>query len=190
MVQPRRRLPPGRAVRLLANALVVLLAGCAGTAVNPHLRSPDEALRACAQWYAALDHAVDAAGVRDAQDSRIPGFPYLRVSRHLSSLRDHATASEAAMRAFSERLTELDLEARRFEIDNLPEWSGPRPTALKRTGDCARLLRDADLAVAERRRELLDRASVPDDYSLGLRTLGLYPLTRIPFASGVRKYEA
>jgi hypothetical protein len=112
------------------------------------------------------------------------------VSRFLASLRDRAAASEAAMKAFTGRLLELDLEARRFEIDNLPEWSGPRAAALRRTADCGRLLREADLAEPGVRAELLARAAVPDDYSAALRALGLYPLTRIPFAAGVRRYEA
>ncbi|WP_332670673.1 hypothetical protein [Aromatoleum sp.] len=32
-------------------------------------------------------------------------------------------------------------------------------------------------------------ATVPDDYSLARRVVGLYPLTRIPFAAGVRAFE-
>jgi len=143
--------------------LMLLLCGCARTPFDAHLASPDEPLRACAQWYEAIDQAVDAAGVRDAQYPRVQGFPYLRVSRYLSSVRDHARASDSAMRVFGDRLLELDLEARRYELQNLPEWAGSREAALKRTADCGRLLRDADLAKPQSREELLARAVVPDD---------------------------
>jgi hypothetical protein len=177
-------------MRAAVLGFLLLVAGCASTPFDAHLASRDEPLRVCAQWYEALDREVDAADVRDAQYPRVRGFPYLRVSRFLSSLRGRAGESEAAMKAFSERLLELDLEARRFEIENLPQWDGPRAAALKRTADCGRLLREADLADPRARAALLEWAKVPDDYSLGLRTLGLYPLTKIPFANGVRDFEA
>lgn len=144
-------------------ALGLVAAGCASTPFDAHLASPEEPLRACAQWYEAVDQAVEAAGVRDAQYPRVPGFPYLRVSRYLSSLRDHARASDSAMRVFTERLLELELEARRFELQNAPHWDGSREAALKRTADCGRLLRDADLAKPAARSQLLARALVPDD---------------------------
>src|SRR5690606_29399060 len=38
--------------------------------------------------------------------------------------------------------------------------------------------------------ELLGRAVVPDDYSTASRVLGLYPVTRLLFAKGVRAWEA
>lgn len=146
---------------LLAGLLLV--AGCAArTPFDAHLASTDEPLRACAQWFEALDHAVDTARVRDAQYPRVPGFPYLRVSRYLSSVRDRARANESAMRVFSDRLLELDQEARRFEIQNAADWPGSREAALKRTADCGRLLLDADLASPAARQELLERAVVSD----------------------------
>jgi len=173
--------------------LVALLAGGCASIESPfeaHLASGDEQVSACARWFDALDRTIDAAGVRDAEDTRVPGFPYLRVNRLLASLRDRAAASEAGMRSFAGRLAELDLDARRFEIDSLPQWDGPRAAALKRTADCGRVLRERDLGDARARAALLARAEVPDDYSSAQRVLGLYWLTRIPFAHGVRRWEA
>jgi hypothetical protein len=37
---------------------------------------------------------------------------------------------------------------------------------------------------------LLERADVPDDYSTTLRIAGLYALTQIPFAAGVRRWQS
>jgi len=181
--------------------LAAAAAGCASLQgeFEAHLESPAAAVRECAQWYRALDREIDSAGTRDAQHSRVPGFPYLRVDRMLASLRGRAAASEHALHAFAERLLELDLESRRHEIDNLPRASidalpgmGPdftRGHVMRRTRDCGRLLREIDLAKPQARAALLAAAQVPDDYSAALRTLGLYPLARIAFAAGVRRWE-
>lgn len=170
----------------------LLVAGCAAieAPLAPHLESGASDVRECAQWYRALDAEIDAGGVRDAQYTRVPGFPHLRVDRSLASLRGRAERSQQAMRAFAERLGELDLEARRHELKNLRSLNeNARTLAMRRARDCGRLLREADVVDREARTRLLEAAQVPDDYSLALRTLGIYPLTRIPFASGVRKWQ-
>ncbi len=174
----------------------VLLSGCAGFG-GMEYSSP--AARDCTDWYRAIDAEIDAARVRDAQDSRVAGFPYLRTSRLLSSFRGEAAASERVLHALVDRMQALDLEARRHEIVNLPQERLPAPpgaasmqardVALRRTQDCARLLREIDLAVPERRAALLERATVPDDYSSTSRVLGLYALTKVPFSQGLRRYQ-
>jgi hypothetical protein len=190
--------------RIALAALLALLAGCAslegGGHLDAHLGSESAAVRACAAWYRALDEAVEAAGVRDAQYAQLPGFPYFRVDRLLASLRGRAAASEPALQAFAERLLELDLESRRHEIENLapqefaslPEMRADfaRGAALLRTRGCGRLLRGIDLAKPATRAGILESARVPDDYSLASRVLGLYPLSRIVFADGSRRWEA
>ena len=187
---------------LRALLIAAALAGCA-TLDRPfgeHLESSAVVVRDCAEWFAALDEAIDAAGVRDAQETRIPGFPYLRVNRPLSALRDRAAKDAGAVQAFALRLAALDYSARSAEIANLPDdrlqglpaltVPGSRREAVARTRDCGHLLREIDVAKPEARRLLLERAEVPDDYSAPLRVLGLYALTRYPFASGVRRWEA
>jgi hypothetical protein len=192
--------------RLLVAATLAALSGCASIAPHSgpdfeaHLASEALPVRSCAEWYRALDHAVDETGVRDAQFARVPGFPYLRVDRAHAAQRDRARSGEAALQALAERLLALDLEARRFEVDNLPAERVralpgvaadlPRNDAMLRTRGCGRLLREIDVAKPAARERLLARASVPDDYSLAQRVLGLYPLLRIPFAAGVRRWEA
>jgi hypothetical protein len=126
--------------------------------------------------------------VRDVQYARMQGFPYLRVDRLLASLADRAAANELAMRAWSEHLLELDLESRNAEIENLPVRPAGAP--LQRTRMCGTMLRDADLTQPETRKAMLAAARVPDDYSDSDRTVGLYPLTRLAFSSGVRRWEA
>ena len=185
--------------RLAAAFCAAIASGCATLEApfRDHLESGWPLVRECAEWYRALDQRVDAAGVRDAQDTRVPGFPYLRVSRLLAALRPAAAAHEPALQALGERMLALDLEARRFEIMNLaPEQFGDLPDdgfglrlALQRTQQCGRLLREIDFAKPGARETLLQRAGVPDEYVVRNRILGLYPLTRLFFASGVKRYE-
>jgi hypothetical protein len=170
----------------------LLVAGCATLdgQLAAHLESGPSEVRECAQWYRALDAEIDAAGVRDAQYTRVPGFPHLRVDRLLAALRSRAAQSDPALRAFAERLVELDLESRRYEIQNLSTLNeSVRGQTLRRARDCGKLLSDADLASGEARAALLAAARVPDDYSTARRVLGLYSLTKIPFAAGVRRWE-
>jgi hypothetical protein len=188
--------------RVLAAGMSVLLAACATPQrdFSDHLASDSPPVRLCAQWYRELDAQVDAAGVRDAQYTPVGGFPYLRVDRFHAALRPRAEASESALHAFVERLLELEGESRRHEIDNLPpealaalpgalQEARPRAAVLRQTLECARLLRERDLASPQARTAMLERAHVPDDYSMANRILGLYPLTRIAFSAGIRRWQ-
>lgn len=177
----------------LAGVLAVLscaalACGCA-TLEPPfgaHLASEVPQVRECAEWYRMLDERVAAAGARDAQDARVPGFPYLRVNRFLAALRPAAMQSEPALRALADRMRALDLEARHYEIMNLPS---AEHLSLQRARQCGGLLLEADLADPAARAALLERAEVPDDYRSLNRVLGLYWFTRLPFAEGVRRYQ-
>ncbi len=185
-------------MKRFAAALAVLsAAGCASLAPAPstHLASDAKALRDCAEWYRELDERVDAAGVRDAQDSRIAGFPYLRVNRLLASYRAEAAADQRVLGAMVERMQALDIEARRREAANLPasdaavrDRLGER-MVVQRASGCAAALREADLADPSARAAMLERAVVPDDYSSASRVLGLYAVSRLPFSEGVRRHQ-
>jgi hypothetical protein len=175
----------------VAVAAAVLFSGCAtlDAPFSQHLEAPPGALRDCAEWFAKLDARVAEARVRDAQDTRIAGFPYLRTSRLLASLRPLAESNDLALHALAERMHALDREARRYEIMNLPGGQLPERAAIERTRECGKLLREADLAVPASRRALLDRARVPDDYSTASRVAGFYALSKFAFAAGVRRGE-
>ncbi len=190
----------GRAASLASAAL--LLAGCAAThaPLATHLASEAPPVRACAQWFQALEAEIDAAGVRDAQDARVRGFPYLRVNRVLAALAPRAAADRNVLHALADRMTALDLAARRAEMANLPDerlralpglvLDARRGEAASRTRECARLLREIDFAKPASSMLALERAKVPDDYSSARRFFGLYALSRLPFAAGVRRWEA
>lgn len=177
----------------------LVLAGCAGIgAVTSSGPDRDESAGSCRSTFDALDARIDAEGVRDAQDTRIEGFPYLRVSRLLESFASRAEGRE--LKPWVEGLAALDREARRFELANLPDAArapleirarSAHGAALEEAVEaCRRRLVDIDLASDERVRTLRERAVVPPDYSQWKRFLGLYPVTSIFFAQGVQRLQA
>jgi hypothetical protein len=142
---------------------------------------------ACTDFFTDLDQQVDAAGVGDAEQARIAGFPYLRVDRFLSSMRTRPM-DNVEFEAWVDRLQALDLQARVKELGNLPQ---PYPSW--GTGDikrqllrCATLLRKKDMADEVRRKKLRTAADVKPDYQTIKRVLGLYPISSQFVLMGVR----
>jgi len=178
---------------LLLTALCVLLGGCAAVSS----RAPESSSRdagECHALYADVDRAVDAAGVRDGAAARVAQFAQLRVNRLLASFAAEPMNAEQT-RAWIMHMAALDLDARRVELANLPS---PAHESLSRQhGDvsealarCSVQLQADDLAVPARLQQLREAARVPDDYDSWKRVAGVYWLSRIPFASGVRRYQA
>jgi hypothetical protein len=193
----------------LSFAWVLALLISTGCAVLPTPSRVDRATApaqtiACADWYAALDAQTDLAGVRDAGAARLAGFPHLRVDRFTASLKDALppqVATAGAAVALLQRLQQLDIDARHAELANLPPQAlallggsaaaPPDPAqALQKTQHCAQQLSAYHLASAEHTNSLLGQLVVPDDYSTTYRLLGAYALSRYPFASGIRRFEA
>ena len=154
----------------------------------------------CPAWLAQLDGAIAAAGVADAEAEPIVGFSGLRVDRVAEALRPEAGASDIAFTAWLMRAAALDRAARAAEVGNLPEGAFPlgpaaqRTEALARTDDCRerglRPLQQTGAGGARPlRTALLERATVPERYSLAHRALGLYPLLRWPFFAGVQGWQ-
>jgi hypothetical protein len=210
----KKQNPPGqrRAWTVLAAVLSLMLLTATGCASLPApAEQPATPEQACARWYAALDAATQAGGVRDAADTRIDGFAHLRLNRFLASWRDLLAAdeepgsgSQAQRHALVRQLAQLDLQARRFELANLApaprqmlariagiaQVEAAADPLLQHTQDCAERLTAADLGSPGRLAALRRQMAVPDSYSDAYRLLGLYPLSRLPFAQGVRRFEA
>ena len=161
----------------------------------------------CRSYFSELDARARAAGVTDAQYTPVAGHPYLRTDRLMagplkptlksafkplaSRVRPDAGAS---FRAWVDGLRQRDADAREMEVANLPPkaltamapW-GPDKTALvRRAAACATVLSSADLSDAQRRRELVNAVSVPDEYVTWQRAAGLYPLAVPFFLAGVQ----
>jgi hypothetical protein len=130
--------------------------------------------------------------VADAGAKRLAGFPWLRITRPLTSFRAQL-ATPAQRAAWLERLAGVDAEGRRHELANLPaanraELAGawraaaagtPLPTTLGAgLTDCRARLNDALARDPERMRTLVEEAAPFDEYLLSHRVLGLYPITR------------
>ena len=174
---------------ILMIGAALLAGGCAtgDGSLATHLEGGADDVRECAYWYRALDAEVDGAAVRDAQYTRLAGFPHLRADRLLASLKERAARSDAALRAYGERMAELDLEARRHEVRNLPTLNDEtRTQALRRASECSSRLRAADRVHAA---AVLVAVQVPDAYSTMQRVLGLYAITKFPFAAGVDRWQ-
>jgi hypothetical protein len=177
--------------RLTAATLLVMLGACV-TVQSPqslHIQAADPAIRDCAQWFQSVDAAVEAAGVRDREAHQVSGFPYLRSTRFLSALQP-ATGGDVRQRTWLDQLRMTDLQARAVELRNLPEGSGVSADAQNKAARCGELLMAQDLANPVATELLAERVKVPDAYSDWLRVVGIYGLTRIPFAGGVAQWHA
>jgi hypothetical protein len=187
-----------RSVQLLLSVGAMIATASCG-AIDEPLRSelPTQSAdtQECAGWFKTLDETVDGAGVRDAEAYRIPGYPYLRVSRFLASFREQAQNDSSAFAAWEKRMRNLDARARSYELKNLPHhllarlgansWS----EAAARTDHCAAALATLDATSAARRRVLTERAQVPDDYADWKRTVGLYPAVSVAFFEFAKKWQ-
>jgi len=203
--------------RWLSLGFLIVLAACASPPPGQSPQgSPVSDKTDCRSLAHELGAAVSTAGVGDAQAAMIEGFDWLRVDRFTAALgRQDRVSSQPA--AWLERLRELDAQARRIELANLPD---ARVTALASTANLktptsdagSRLQPDdagssrlalqtriescgrASIAAIAEEPETLDRlrrsAQVPDDYVDWRRALGVYPLSALAFQAGVRREEA
>ncbi|HUF20754.1 MAG TPA: hypothetical protein VMP00_08360, partial [Burkholderiales bacterium] len=178
-------------------ALALAIGGCA-TVHSPHrqhLGSENAEVRNCAAFFRVLDTAVARNRVGEASPTQVAGFPYLRADRFTASLSDRAQQNDAAFEAWLSQLAALDRDAREFEIGNLPAAAvaglghAGAGALNQRAHDCRARLLEADLAMPGMRDLLVERARVPDDYRGWQRAAGLYPLTRLPFYSGVARWQ-
>lgn len=130
----------------------------------------------CRALYAEIDARVDAAGVRDSGYYRVPGFPYLRTDRMLSSFR-HETATIDEFGGWTRRMREFDQEAREFEYQNLGLSDQERAELRYRLLTCGHGLAGIELDDPKVRARLVKAAVPPDDYSFTSRATGIYPLS-------------
>lgn len=135
---------------------------------------------ACLRYFERWDQRIDAAEVRDHAAHRPVGFPWLRSTRFSAALRDELK-SESQWSAWLALLRAEDLAARHAEVRNVGAEQPQREW--KRLASCGEQLNAALLDNEAARARLLQRVSVPDDYSDLQRLLGLYP-----FAAPLLRY--
>jgi hypothetical protein len=146
----------------------------------------------CQAFLSALDERVEEAGVRDAANYPVPGFPYLRTNRFFSSLKDNLNNQERKEQ-WSLWIQKADLEARKKEISNLPDHivasfsskqgtPSSREQLYERASSCSDKLYQHDKTRPDFYETLIPFIGVPDEYSFIMRTIGLYPFMAIPVA--------
>jgi hypothetical protein len=178
----------------------LLCAAMTGCAVAPRQEFAGDPVAECREVFQRVDRAVAEAGVQDGMTARVAGFPYLRADRFLASYAAQALG-EPQFAEWMRRLVALGSRAHAVEIANLPveqaerlghalwDISRDRMWVAPALADCTARLAAADAADPARRAALKAAVVVPDDYSAWQRVAGLYWLTRIPFASGIRQWH-
>ncbi len=171
--------------------LLFFLAGCTSITAQRVSRSLDRPGE-CQSFLSVLDDRVDRSGVRDAATYPVPGFPYLRANRFLSSMKGKIDI-QGGREQWTLWMRKLDLEAREKEIGNLPEdivssfssrpGTGPtRAELYDRVKSCSDRLFEHDKVRPDFYETLIPLADVPDEYSFTMRAIGLYPLVAVPVA--------
>lgn len=179
----------------LLSILIIFVLGCA-TVCPPQVPDFIDRPRECHEFIKRFDEKVRDAGVSDAPTFPVPGFPYLRTNRFLSALKDNLNDYEQ-MKQWVRWMHELDLRARKREIQNLPdevilslkprEDGHPNREGLYRRLElCSHRLLDHDLKSCDFYETLAPFVYVPDEYSLFMRAIGLYPLASIPVILATR----
>ena len=149
----------------------------------------------CADFFSSLDHQISTAKTFDAGAFKVKDYPYLRANRFLVSFRKEVIDNNA-FAAWIDRMQALDQDVRYHEILNLPPTgentaavSDKKDELLRQVADCGNFLKSIDFRDAETRQRLSNEISVPDEYILLHRVLGVYPVARLFVSRGVRRWH-
>jgi hypothetical protein len=175
--------------------VIGLLQGCAGLAPRQKMALPGRPPNA-ERLLTELDSAVAQAGVQDASSFKVPGFPYLRTNRFLAAMKERLVGDEQKT-LWVEEMYRLDCEARKKEIQNLPNEAlsdlsskrggiSDRKALQDRTFAAATQLYDYDRIQPVFFETLRNAVAVPDEYSTSMRVFGLYPIAAIPITIGTK----
>jgi hypothetical protein len=178
--------------------LVIFLQGCASFQTHQQvadLERPAEYVR----FFEMLDQAVKEADVREASDFTIPGFPYLRANRFIAGMKT-SLHNDARRKQWVRWMQQLDLTARRKEIQNLPVkhlkklnerlgLTADRNMLVDRVQYYSKKLLGHDWRQPEFYPALQAAITAPTEYSTAMRVVGIYPLTSIPVASVTRRVQ-
>jgi hypothetical protein len=146
----------------------------------------------CRQFLSRLDEAVEDAGVKDASNAPICGFPYLRTNRFVASLKTNLK-DDGQKEEWFRWMQQLDLLSRKKEISNLPDQAiaslnfedgrkADRERIYAQVESCSSILMSEAQGRSDFYSALLPHVHVPGEYSCLRRTVGLYPLAAIPVA--------
>ena len=150
----------------------------------------------CLSLYSDMDTYLYNHGSADVQDYRVPGYPFLRVNRFLSSFRDDLSNRKQAL-FWLQQLSQLDRESRSIEIKRIPvmdikqitQAANNREDLDAQVTKCSGLLtaragNDPDILS-----DISSRAIVPDNYNTIMRVFGLYPLSSFFVMYGINHWH-
>ncbi|MBR9984640.1 MAG: hypothetical protein KFF68_01905 [Desulfosarcina sp.] len=150
----------------------------------------------CADFFASLDGHAATADALDSGYSRVKHHPYLRADRFIASFRDDVEDGHA-FAAWVDHMQALDQSARQFELANLSDTDiaamhsmNDRDALYRRVVECGNLLKKVDLLDAEKKERRHMVVAVEDEYIPLRKVLGLYPITSVFVARGVKKWHA
>ncbi|MHC4458765.1 MAG: hypothetical protein ACYS0I_17100 [Planctomycetota bacterium] len=171
--------------------LVLIFQGCATLEMRQFAavsQRPAEYQR----FFKHLDKTAHNAGVRDASTFPVPGFPYLRTDRFLLGMRDRIE-SEAQKQVWVQWMLQHNLDAREKEIKNLPDSAlgdlasrlgepPDRNIMIEKMKSYSKKSLSHDQSKTDFYDALKAAQRIPDEYSIIMRTLGIYPLWAPPVA--------
>ncbi len=176
--------------------LFIFFQGCATFSPAP---PPGISKRPLTQsrFFKLLDSEVKKAGVRDAASEPVLHFPYLRNNRFLTFIGkrlEHTYQKQL----WAEQMLHLNLEARKKEIQNLPDLAisrladqlglePQRNAILNRMTYLSSKLFKFDQGQINYYQSIQSAAPYPDEYSTILRVVGLYPVAALPVAILTRR---
>jgi hypothetical protein len=176
---------------IVLSPIFIFLLGCAPFLAKPtplSFEKPEQ----CRDFLNRLDEVVEEAGVKDASNVPIPGFPYLRTNRFITSLKkdlkDDGQKGEWLL-----WMQQLDLLSRKKELSNLPDKAilsldfedgrkADREWLYAQVKSCSSKLLSHEQVRSDFYSTLFPLVHVPGEYSCLRRTVGLYPLVAIPVA--------
>lgn len=163
---------------ILIGPTLLLVAACAKPIGSSPFVGFYRGYENCRAQYAEMDARVDAAGVRDAEFYRVPGYPYLRTDRLLATFR-HQVHGLNDVSEWMRRMRELDQDSRDFEYANLGIGELEASLLRDRFLNCGRILADIELQDPKAWERLLELVVPQDAYSGAARFVGLHAL-RVP----------
>ncbi len=161
------------------------MAGC-GSKVAPLQATYEN--EDCRQMWMAVERSVDESQVGDAETVKVEGYPYLRSNRYLHALAEMASSQEEKLFVLKE-MRRLDLQKRKIELLRLDQEKlenlldcpvdASRSRLMNRLADCSKEFMGADTADPDFFEKVRQGVDLDRDYSLWLRSVGLYPITSL-----------
>jgi len=157
--------------------------------INPHLAR----LASCEQFYLSLDRFSRSENIQDSQTKAIPGTLFLNVDRFWHSFKPELdTLEKKDFWIF--QTAKLNQKARMVQWHNLSESakSTVRKKHLRSTSANQRIQSCSQehlkqLTLADKNR-VINLADTHDDYSLTMRSLGIYPLSSLIVTRQIKKH--